>query len=328
MVLEVIHDQVSVLLTGWGRITGTQRDRRIIVRFFSDFRKWGLQQMADRRELTRLETVLDAFADRLLPRVPAGVREFLAFGIKQAWACLFGGLMLAAFIATSWFYPDDAPVAQNDFLVILAVLIQIGMLVARLETGRELIVIIIFHIVGTGMEIFKTAVGSWNYAPGGILHIGAVPLFTGFMYAAVGSYIVRVYRLFDLRFSHYPPRRLTVIIAAAIYINFFTHHFIIDVRLILVLATVIVFFRCRMYFHIHRRTLTMPVLLAFVLVAFFIWVAENIGTAAGAWLYPSQDDGWHLVPLTKLVAWFLLMMISVVLVTFVHRPRPPDTYTC
>ena len=178
------------------------------------------------------------------------------------------------------------------------------------------------------MEIFKTAVGSWNYAPGGILHIGAVPLFTGFMYAAVGSYIVRVYRLFDLRFSHYPPRWLTVIIAAAIYINFFTHHFIIDVRLILVLATVIVFFRCRMYFHIHRRTLTMPVLLAFVLVAFFIWVAENIGTAAGAWLYPSQDDGWHLVPLTKLVAWFLLMMISVVLVTFVHRPRPPDTYTC
>ena len=105
--------------------------------------------MADRRELTRLETVLDAFADRLLPRVPAGVREFLAFGIKQAWACLFGGLMLAAIIATSWFYPDDAPVAQNDFLVILAVLIQIGMLVARLETGRELIVIIIFHIVGT-----------------------------------------------------------------------------------------------------------------------------------------------------------------------------------
>ena len=116
--------------------------------------------MADRRELTRLEAVLDAFADRLLPRVPAGIREFLAFGIKQAWACLFGALMLLAIILTAWLYPDDAAISRNDFLVILAVLIQIGMLAARLETGRELIVIIVFHIVGTGMEIFKTAVGS------------------------------------------------------------------------------------------------------------------------------------------------------------------------
>lgn len=283
--------------------------------------------MAARSELTRLEAFLDAFADRLLPRAPAGIREFLAFGIKQAWACLFGGLMLIAIIGTSWLYPEGAALAGNDFLVILAVIIQIGMLAARLETGHELVIIIVFHIVGTGMEIFKTAVGSWNYAPGGFLHIGAVPLFTGFMYAAVGSYLVRVYRLFDLSFTHYPPRWLTAVIAAAIYINFFTHHFIIDLRLLLVVLTVVVFFRCRMHFSVHRTTLSMPVLLAFVLVAFFIWLAENIGTAAGAWLYPSQDDGWHLVPLTKLVAWFLLMMISVVLVTFVHKPKLPETET-
>jgi uncharacterized membrane protein YoaT (DUF817 family) len=280
--------------------------------------------MAENSELTRLEWFLDRMANRWLVGIPAGISEFLAFGIKQAWACLFGALMLTAIIGTSLLYPDDAPLARNDLLVILAVLIQAGMLLARLETGRELIVIIVFHIVGTGMEIFKTAVGSWDYAAGGVLHIGAVPLFTGFMYAAVGSYLVRVHRLFDLRFSYYPPRWLTATIAAAIYINFFTHHFVLDLRLVLVAATVIVYVRCRMHFRVHRITLSMPVLLAFVLVAFFIWLAENIGTAAGAWLYPSQDDGWHMVPLTKLVAWFLLMMISVVLVTFVHRPRPPE----
>ena len=116
--------------------------------------------MTDRSELTRLEAVLDGVADRVLPRVPAGVQAFLAFGIKQAWACLFGALMLAAIVLTAWFHPDDAWLARNDLLVVLAVLIQIGMLAARLETGRELIVIIVFHIVGTGMEIFKTAVGS------------------------------------------------------------------------------------------------------------------------------------------------------------------------
>lgn len=279
--------------------------------------------MADHSELTRLELFLDRCANRYLGRVPAGVQEFLAFGIKQAWACLFGALMLAAIIVTSWLYPDDAGLARNDLLVILAVIIQIGMLALRLETGREVLVIIVFHIVGTGMELFKTAVGSWNYAPGGLLHIGGVPLFTGFMYAAVGSYLVRVYRLFDLRFSHYPPRWLTVIIAAAIYLNFFTHHFVLDVRWVLVAAVGIVFCRCRMHFHVHRRTLRMPVLVAFVLVAFFIWIAENIGTATGAWLYPSQTESWHLVPLTKLVAWFLLMMISVVLVTVVYPPKRP-----
>ncbi|WP_240372236.1 DUF817 domain-containing protein [Brevibacterium zhoupengii] len=280
--------------------------------------------MADQHELTRRERVLDDLANRHLGRIPAGLREFLVFGIKQAWACLFGALMLLAIIATAWWYPDDATLARNDLLVIAAVLFQAFMLIFRLETGRELWVIVLFHIVGTGMEIFKTSVGSWNYAEGGVLHIGAVPLFTGFMYAAVGSYIVRVYRLFDLRFSHYPPRWITAVIAAAIYINFFTHHFMVDVRLVLVLAVAVVFFRCSMHFHVHRLTLHMPVLLAFVLVAFFIWIAENIGTATGAWLYPSQVDGWELVPVTKLVAWFLLMMISVVLVTFVYPPKPPD----
>lgn len=280
--------------------------------------------MANQHELTRLERLLDRFANRHLGRVPVGLREFLVFGIKQAWACLFGALMLVSIITTAWWYPDEAGLDRNDLLVILAVVIQIGMLVLRLETGKELGVIIGFHIVGTGMEIFKTSVGSWNYAAGGVLHIAAVPLFTGFMYAAVGSYIVRVYRLFDLRFSHYPPRWTTAVIAAAIYINFFTHHYVVDIRLILVLAVGVVFFRCRMYFRVHRLTLQMPVLLAFALVAFFIWVAENIGTAAGAWLYPSQLEEWHLVPVTKLVAWFLLMMISVVLVTFTYPPQQPE----
>ncbi|MGO3506950.1 MAG: DUF817 family protein, partial [Brachybacterium tyrofermentans] len=67
----------------------------------------------------------------------------------------------------------------------------------------------------------------------------------------------------------------------------------------------------------------MPILVAFVGVAFFLWVAENVGTWAGAWIYPHQSAQWQLVPPTKFVAWLLLMMISVVLVTLVHRPRMP-----
>lgn len=39
----------------------------------------------------------------------AALFEFLLFGIKQAWACLFGGAMLAVLLLTHWFYPADAP---------------------------------------------------------------------------------------------------------------------------------------------------------------------------------------------------------------------------
>ncbi len=36
--------------------------------------------------------------------------------------------------------------------------------------------IVLFHVTGTAMELFKTDVGSWAYAGDGILRIGAVPL--------------------------------------------------------------------------------------------------------------------------------------------------------
>ena len=68
----------------------------------------------------------------------------------------------------------------------------------------------------------------------------------------------------------------------------------------------------------------MPLLLGFLLVALFIWFAENIGTWSRAWLYPGQEAGWTPVSIQKLGAWYLLMIISFVLVTLIHRPRAPD----
>jgi uncharacterized membrane protein YoaT (DUF817 family) len=35
-------------------------------------------------------------------------------------------------------------------------------------------------------------------------------------------------------------------------------------------------------------------------------------------------DGWQMVSLDKLGAWFLLMIISVVLVTWVYKPQAPE----
>ena len=63
----------------------------------------------------------------------------------------------------------------------------------------------------------------------------------------------------------------------------------------------------------------MPLAVGLLLVALFIWFAENLGTFARAWVYPSQDKGWHPVSLDKLGSWYLLMIISFVLVAAVHR---------
>jgi uncharacterized membrane protein YoaT (DUF817 family) len=250
--------------------------------------------------------------------------EFLLFGFKQGWACLFGGLLLFLLLATHFLYPENAPLHRYDFLTLAAVAIQAGMLLFRLETWDEAKVILIFHVVGTVMELFKTAAGSWIYPEESLLHIGAVPLFSGFMYAAVGSYIARVWRIFDFRFSRYPPNWATWLLAAAIYVNFFAHHWTVDIRLALFAVTALLFWRTRVHFRNWRAHRWMPLLLGFGLVALFIWFAENIGTFANAWTYPGQEDGWEMVHISKLGSWYLLMLISFVLVSLVQPVRPPE----
>ena len=179
----------------------------------------------------------------------------------------------------------------------------------------------VYHLARRVIGIFeKKYPDIWNPEES-LLRIGAVPLFSGFMYAAVGSYIARVQRIFHIRVRGYPPLWTTWVLAAAIYVNFFAHHWLPDVRIALFAATVLLFGRGWFYFTADRRRRSMPLLLGYFLVALFIWFAENLGTFARAWVYPGQADGWEMVSLNKLGAWFLLMIISVVLVSLVHRPE-------
>ena len=254
--------------------------------------------------------------------VAAGFYEFIRFGVKQGWACLFGGLMVALLIATRLWYPADLPVTRYDFLFLSAVVIQGLLLALRLETADEAKVILLFHVVGTAMEIFKTSVGSWTYPEASLFRIGGAPLFAGFMYAAVGSYLARVWRLFDFQFTRHPPLPAVIGLAIAIYVNFFMHHYLPDMRLALFVLTALLFGRTMVHFKVWRIHRSMPLLLGFVMVALFIWFAENIGTITGAWLYPHQAKGWSIVPVSKLGAWFLLMIISYVMIAALNRPQP------
>ena len=245
--------------------------------------------------------------------------EFLRFGIKQGWACLFGGLLLAMIVATRLVYPHGAALARYDALAIACLLLQVALLALRLETFEEAKVILAFHVIGTAMELFKTSVGSWHYPEASVLRIGAVPLFSGFMYGAVGSYLARVWRLFDFRFTRHPPLAWLAALSAGIYANFFLDHWGIDARAGLLAVAAAMFLRTTIRFRVwvvHRR---MPLLLGFCLVALFIWFGENIATAGGAWLYPAQAKAWTMVPAGKLSSWLLLMLVSYTLVAFSVR---------
>jgi uncharacterized membrane protein YoaT (DUF817 family) len=279
-------------------------------------------QVSARMPLARLAAALDDRAAGWARRRGAwavALHELACFGVKQARACLFGGCMLALLLGTWAWYPAHAWLARYDFLVLAALALQAALLALGLETREEARVILGFHLVGTVMEVFKTAMGSWVYPEPSLLRIGGVPLFTGFMYGAVGSYIARAWRLFDFRFVRHPPFAATAWLALAIYANFFAHHFLPDLRWVLFAALACLFGRTWILFRVRDAHRRMPLLLGFALVALFIWLAENVGTFAAAWRYPAQRHGWTMVPLGKLGAWLLLMVISYVLVSANHR---------
>jgi uncharacterized membrane protein YoaT (DUF817 family) len=257
-------------------------------------------------------------------RLNAFLWEFFLFGFKQGWACLFGGIILTLLLLTKWFWPQQAWLARYDFLFLCGLGVQVLLLVSRMETVREAKVILIFHVVGTLMELFKTDVGSWSYPESNFFRIGHVPLFSGFMYASVGSYLARVTRILDVRYTRYPNVWVTAGLAILIYANFFTHHFISDLRIGLFVFVAVAFGPTWVYYRPYQKFRRMPLLLGFGLVTLFIWFAENIGTFATIWIYPHQRNGWQFVHFGKLGSWFLLMIISFVLVSLVHPPRGPE----
>lgn len=246
--------------------------------------------------------------------------EFWLFGLKQAYASIFGGFLLLLMVVTSIWYPLES-IHRYDFIFLSAIAFQIFLLAVGLESFRESVVIVVFHVVATVMELFKTsdAIGSWVYPEEYVFGIGNVPLFTGFMYSAVGSYIARIWRIFEFQYSCYPKKSITILLVIAIYTNFFTHHYVWDFRWVIVGFTAILFYNTTIYYRIIKTHRQMPILVGWFLVALFIWVAENIATYANIWIYPNQSSEWGMVPLAKISSWFLLMLLSFVLVSLINN---------
>lgn len=251
-------------------------------------------------------------APGVFARLPRPLREFLWFGMKEARACLFAGLFFAAVFAMPRAGLFGIP--RYDVLLAYALLVQAWMLRAKLETMDEFRAICLFHAVGFVLEAFKTSIGSWSYPDFAWTKLLGVPLFSGFMYAAVGSYIIQAWRLLDVRIRHHPRYWMAVLAALAIYVNFFSHHWIGDYRWYIAALVLGLYARTVVVFRPLDCDRCMPLLLAFVLIGFFLWLAENISTFYGIWRYPNQMGAWAQVHWGKWSSWSLLVMMTFTIV--------------
>ena len=239
--------------------------------------------------------------------------ELFFFTIKQAKAILFAGVFLFILVLSKFF---TLGMYRYDFIFVCAVITQVALIYFKLETKDEAKTILLFHIIGLVLELYKTSsfVGSWSYPEMSYLKIYSVPLYSGFMYAAVGSYVAASWKIMKLRFSGYPKLSHTYALGFMIYLNFFTNRYFYDIRYFLFVAIFIIFFKTKVYFTVRTKEHSMPLLLAFFLIAFFVWIAENIGTFTGAWLYPDQISGWDVVHLQKITSWTLMVIICFLVV--------------
>lgn len=249
--------------------------------------------------------------------------ELWYFFLANLRASYFGVFLLLVFLLTEVL---TVPLmSRYDVIFLAAVGFQVGALLFRLESVREFFVIFLFHLLATVMELFKThpAIGSWTYPglEGTLIAIGTVPLFTGFLYSAIGSYISRAFVYLKLSYERFPAYYHLWMLAVLIYLNFFTHHFVYDIRYFLFLYVFIIFFKTTVRFQVYRKQRSMPFLATVVLTALFVWIAENIGTFTSIWLYPSQLEYWHVVSFNKMGSWFLLLILSFALVSIIYRDK-------
>ena len=245
------------------------------------------------------------------------LKSCFEFSYKAASAALFGILLLLAFVITASMRSHEFyGFFRYDYLLFYALIIQICLLYLKLESWAEAKVIALFHLMAMVMEVFLTHphIASWQYPQPAIFKILTVPLFAGFMYSAVGSFFARSLRLYRVSFENLPSFANMLTLAVLSYINFMSKFFVPDIRLGLFIWSVLIFWKTKIRFELQHHSIQLPMLPILLVLAFIIWIAENISTFYQIWLYPSQVDAWHMVGWGKLGSWYLLLLLSLVLV--------------
>lgn len=240
-------------------------------------------------------------------------RALLDFTRQEALSCTFAFCVVGLLLLSRVLPPGT--LARYDFLLLGCLLVQGVLIATQFESWREAGVILAFHALGFALEAFKVAQGSWAYPEDAVSKVLGVPLYAGFMYASVGSYMAQAWNRLHLTLHRAPPLRLQAVLAGAAYLNFFTHHFGPDLRYAVTLALLAAFWRTRAEFTVAEKRLSLPLPLAFVLIGGFVFLAENAATLLGAWVYPHQSGGWRPVHAAKLLSWTLMVVVAFLIVS-------------
>lgn len=238
--------------------------------------------------------------------------QVLHFCYQQAMSCLFPIAIFGTLALSQWV--NVTVIYRYDLILLVLIMVQFMMYYSRLETLEEIKVICVFHIIGLILELFKVQAGSWSYPEPAYTKWLGVPLYSGFMYASVASYMCQIFRRMKIHMTGWPGTVLASVLGVAIYANFFTHHYIPDFRWYLIALVIIIFWKTKIWYTVCTTTYQMPLMASFLLVGFFIWLGENIATFFCAWKYPNQHLTWQPVSLSKINSWFLLAIVSVVIV--------------
>jgi len=240
------------------------------------------------------------------------IRDFFYFGYYQALSCIFPVVIFTTLAVLKVF--SIPGMHRYDVILLICLTTQYLMRKYKLETTDELKIISVFHVIGLLLEIFKVHIGSWSYPEEAWTKVYGVPLYSGFMYASVASYICQTWNRFHLKMNNWPKYIYTLPLGVMIYLNFFTHHFILDLRWILTILLCIIFTQTYVQFTVRNNIYRMPLLFVFFCIGIFIWIAENMATFLGAWQYPNQHDSWRPVASSKISSWVLLVVISIMII--------------
>jgi uncharacterized membrane protein YoaT (DUF817 family) len=133
------------------------------------------------------------------------LKEIIVFCVKQLRPLIFSVIFFVLLIASHAFQIKG--LNRYDPLFFGAIAAQLVLLWTWGETLYEVKVIAVFHLIGLLLELFKTqpGIGSWAYPEPSLFRISTVPLYSGFMYATVASYLCQAWRLFDVILRQYPP---------------------------------------------------------------------------------------------------------------------------
>ena len=234
---------------------------------------------------------------------------YILYNLKAA---IFGILMLVAITLSAALWQENWVMFRYDALTLYAIALQIWMIASKRETLLDFYVILLFHFIGSSMEWYKVARGSWAYPEEAYFQLFNVPLFVGFMYGSVASYMVQMMRLSRKGALTLPHPVFLGVLALLICVNFVTNHYIIDFRAILFLLTLLLFYKTYIVI-----TIPIPIIGVIFVASLALYMAENIGTVTATWAYKNQSQ-FEFVALSKIGSWYLLLFVSFITIILTH----------